>query len=637
MNLEGEFRNGGQYDPVKYRDWGYCKSARNPCENDPTHGEPRRGIEKRPRRPMFLCFLDDNTTERYIVRPTEKNNPVDFLFVSYTAVQFPPSRQRQLVDMVINAAIDAKLGAFWIDFECVEGKRAVYPNGTVRPTANSTEFRKMTQLEAYRICDIVRACHSLQVFIGPLDENQIARYSESDIDMWLRGWSKRMWVLPELLLAPSEAGFLVHASTSNNSTFNNSTLIKKRNLAQRACDDADEVAQLIDHYEGSIHLSQLEFTELALSCLSHREYNPWHEGNTDLAYGLRGLLRNRPEYREGEEGFEIFASLSLAHDSAQLLERLICLLPQNPEASWSDMSDGWLCKPWDVEPKCQVAGIVDDNTVLLDQTVGASIAWDRLETVGFSKRNTVWRLVLKFGTRLLPVYFILAVTLIAVNPHLYLNLRSASSVNPLTGQVTHIYGPKIVNTSFVMGLIFLLLTLSVILTLPYWLKKLYQGKFYSTQALFFGIDGIPKNKDGDPDLAEIERRLFGFDQSRLKWSTNGSLLSKHTPNEHHECEALPPAQENIGNIDTKQLIESGQRLFTLIDTFSMTATPFYAYRPPSTVFLCGQEGGMARGVLCSYNWRNQTFYRETVIRMKSQVRDRMSTVDRFRFALRRAL
>ena len=79
-----------------------------------------------------------------------------------------------------------------------------------------------------------------------------------------------------------------------------------------------------------------------------------------------------------------------------------------------------------------------------------------------------------------------------------------------------------------------------------------------------------------------------------------------------------------------------QKVFTLIDTYSMTATMFYAYHPPTTVLICGHEGGMQRAVLCSYDWKTQTYCRETVVRMKTLVLERMFRVDRFKFALKRS-
>src|SRR5262249_10331566 len=163
--------------------------------------------------------------------------------------------------------------------------------------------------------------------------------------------------------------------------------------------------------------------------------------------------------------------------------------------------------------------------------------------------------------------------------------------------------------------------------------------FWSTQAWFFGIEGAID------DLAKIERALFGFSENRLMWSTNGSLLSRHRLNSFQECEAETPETKNIRDVVNRTTLsntdrgnshpsvntttQSGrmepansvlqtnstnqssgndpvprqQRIFTIIDTYSMTATMFYAYHPPTTVLICGQEGGMQRAVLCSYDWK----------------------------------
>ncbi|KAK8194092.1 hypothetical protein BKA81DRAFT_368195 [Phyllosticta paracitricarpa] len=77
------------------------------------------------------------------------------------------------------------------------------------------------------------------------------------------------------------------------------------------------------------------------------------------------------------------------------------------------------------------------------------------------------------------------------------------------------------------------------------------------------------------------------------------------------------------------------RLFTLIDTFNMRATQFRAQRPPTTLIICGHQGGMQRALLCSYNHRNRTFSKETVVRLSKIVLDRITRVDRFSLALHR--
>jgi hypothetical protein len=164
----------------------------------------------------------------------------------------------------------------------------------------------------------------------------------------------------------------------------------------------------------------------------------------------------------------------------------------------------------------------------------------------------------------------------------------------------------------------------------------------------------------------IEEHLFGVNLGRLKWSSNGSILSQHHISTKQdalegECEALAPnttqkqrdwtaenepryptnlAGQRKASWGTTTLPRPStatqndrQRLFTLVDTYTMTVTLFEAARPPVAVLICGREGGMQRAVLRSYDWRTQTFCRETVLRMKTMAVDKMFRVDRFRFSL----
>lgn len=171
------------------------------------------------------------------------------------------------------------------------------------------------------------------------------------------------------------------------------------------------------------------------------------------------------------------------------------------------------------------------------------------------------------------------------------------------------------------GILLLIPSALIMLCAPAMLLNIYAGKFWSTQALFIGVEGMV-------DIGEAERHLFGFNHGRLKWSTSGSTLSRHRY-VNGECIALPPTTKSLKDEDGRET------LFTLIDTYSLTATCFYAQRPPVAVIVCGQEGGMQRALLCSYDWTRQTFAKETVLRVKTLVLDRMLRVDRFRFALKR--
>jgi hypothetical protein len=632
---------------VRYRDWGYAKVSRNRSEGQDMSSFGREevgGGENKPllhadiemsavshqpstatasRRaeaeaeaeeldddwddlpsrhfgPRYLCFLQDGPhgpltrCETWKVsdwiREQGEHADTDFVFLSYTRRQFPSPANADhstLLHYGMEAARSAGKRAFWLDVECIRDA-----DNTAKATSQS--------FDVYRICDIVRAAHSMVILVGPSASTTLGppgqTYSPEAMDHWLQEWGTRLWTLPEILLCSPDHAVKLYAIGGPSPP----EQMAKRNFAARAVwQDAKLVRQLVDHYESSIHLTPLELVSIALECLAGRQTDQFSQG--DIAYALMGLLRRRPAIDKSDGSFEAFARLSLANDSDALLERLICMQPVRPDAPWHDIRDAWGARLWDIEPRCQVAGIVDDQTVTLDDAFGATIQWDAMDQVAFFKRPTLARLVGKILLRGVPVYLII-------------------------GLVITILG-AIINDLVVIvpGVVFLAPSAVITLLSPLMLLDIYSGKFWSTQALFVGIAGVPA------DLGWVERYLFGFNHGRLKWSAAGSTLSRHALSADGECVALPPAQEQ----NYRQEYDGQETLFTLIDTYAMTATAFRASRPPSTVMVCGHEGGMQRAVLCSYDWARGTFAREAVIRVKTMVLDRMFRVDRFRFALRR--
>ncbi|GME32149.1 hypothetical protein GTA08_BOTSDO00421 [Neofusicoccum parvum] len=588
---------------------------------------------------MYLCFLKDDarggtSCETWKVTDWIKkygdNADTDFVFLSYTRKQFCVATEQELagwtlpdaetraayVEMArrdratlheygIKAAQSAGMPAFWLDFECIRDA-----DNQAKATSQSADV--------YRICDIVRAAHSMAILLGPpllsrLPGAAPQTYSPASANSWLREWGTRLWTLPEILLCSPEHRVRIHALGGPPRPEQPA----KRNFAARAWRDAKLIRQLIDHYESSVHLTPLELVSLALEAFAARQTALFAPG--DLSYALMGLLRRRPAVVASDTSFEAFARLSLANDSDALLERLLCLLPPRRGAAWHELRDAWGARLWDVQLRCQVAGIVDDGTVTLDGAVGAAIQWDAVDQVAFFKRPTLARTFGKILLRGVPLYLIFGLVFTIVGGVLKAKIDASnrraeeeygSDESQSTAQAIGLLVP---------GIVFLVPSALIALAAPAMLLDIYRGKFWSTQALFVGVEGLV-------DIGEAERYLFGFNHGRLKWSTNGSTLSRHHLKDG-ECVPLPPAVER-GKKD-------GQTLFTLIDTYAMTATCFYAERPPVAVMICGQEGGMQRAVLCSYDWRTQTFARETVLRMKTLVLDRMFRVDRFRFALRR--
>ncbi|KAI1269147.1 hypothetical protein F5Y18DRAFT_373766 [Xylariaceae sp. FL1019] len=695
QNLEGVFKNGGFYDPVQYQDWRYPKVSRNPKEGqlksprdkDAEESKPllegEGDIEMKPQlpprppmiderideefddlparhfRPRYLCFLQDGPrgpdTEYVRRKVTDWIQDhgdfasTDFVLISYTRHHFLVSADQKwrnkpepdaetkakyeqqahedrgmVLAYGMEAARAAGKRAFWVDFECIRDKEGDEVRGHVKND------------DVYRISDIVRAAHSLVILVGPPHDSrppgqpQENSYSPAAMTEWLQHWGSRLWTLPEILLCSPERRIKLYAVGGPNPPEE----IAKRNVAARCVwSDAKQVRELVDHYESSIHLTPLELVSGALECFSTRQTDQFSGG--DIAYALMGLLRRRPAVVTDDTSFEAFARLSLANDSDKLLERLICMQPTRRDAPWHKIRDAWNVRLWDIEPRCQVAGIVDDQTVTLDGAFGATIQWDAMEQVAFLKRPTASRLIGKILLRGVPAYLILGLALTILGGVFLAEADSASdsdgsSASPSvasSGAAAALLAP---------GLIFLIPAAIITLLIPVMLLNIYQGKFWSVQAHFLGLEGIPN------DIGEIERILFGFNHGRLKWSVAGSPLSRNGLSENGERVGHPPAksahpQDRSYDKGLQPETERAEKetVFTLIDTYAMTATAFRAARPPTAVIVCGHEGGMQRAILCSYDWQEGTFVREAVIRVKTLVLDRMFRIDRFRFALNR--
>jgi len=152
-----------------------------------------------------------------------------------------------------------------------------------------------------------------------------------------------------------------------------------------------------------------------------------------------------------------------------------------------------------------------------------------------------------------------------------------------------------------------------------------------TQSWLFGFEGYL-------DIETIESQIFGSKLGRLHWSEYGSALSRHKSNQFGNCEGIDPTTDPAVHQKVKDAINpapNAMRVFTLVDTSMMTVTLFEAKRPPVTVLLCAQEGGMQRAIACSYDWTTGTCYRETVLRMATPILEQMSRVPRVRFGMKR--
>src|SRR5277367_1229623 len=95
------------------------------------------------------------------------------------------------------------------------------------------------------------------------------------------------------------------------------------------------------------------------------------------------------------------------------MERLISLLPEDPNEPWNKMSDQYKSTLWDIIPDTQVCGIGENDTVIVDGFKGAMIQWSRFSTVHTTKWLGWKRKTLIYITMFTPLLFIIGLFLLA--------------------------------------------------------------------------------------------------------------------------------------------------------------------------------------------------------------------------------
>ena len=555
-------------------------------------------------RPRHLCLLvlEGGTgftvisVDQWYAENAHSGQVLEYLFVAYSSEQFrnsSDSDMKALHDIAEKATRDAGIPAFWVAGSCM-------------PSDANLED------DVYRIADIVRGAKHMVVAValGATNRNLVPTPAEL-----LQRWGSRIWTFPELLLCPSDEIPIYSLENGKPAALH---ILAKEQMGKAVWKDATVSQQLMDHYQGSISLSRLELAILALKCLYARQTTQWFSG--DQAYALMGLLRLRPHIDRSDSAFQAFARVSLSNDSDRLLERYVCLLPKTLEQPWHCMDDQYESSPWDIEPQCQVAGICHDDTVILDGAHGACIRWKSFKPVWAATGPSFKRICAQKLMEMSFVFFFIAVGLFA----------AAGQLGGRRCQNCDDFGIRPPVAPFIVpGVIFLLIWVSIVLLTPMLVRIVYGGKFHNVQARFFGIEGYL-------NPPTVERAIFGGAFGRLKWSVNGSPLSRSITNAQGEKIGIDPCRDanTIEKVERSKRAKPGDlRIFTLVDTYNMEITLFEAVRPPTALFICGNEGGMQRAVACFYDWPTQTFHRETVLRVPTETLNRMHRVPRFKVGI----
>ncbi len=589
--------------------------------NDNVHFAPMYAAKEQERlyRPRKLFVKDGDSWVEMDGDGLQMEKP--YLFVSYAANQFQRSEDssgrlvltegasQRVKERAIVVTEQNGLDAFWIDF-----LRA--PN---QPEATD---------DVHRFCDVVRGSELVCILLA----------EDKDMANSLAMFGKRLWCLPECLLAPKHTVLVQGGGISE--------MISIINLPARAwthsyINDSGQLVQgkgkkeefrlLAEHYSTPF-LSRLQLFSVALSAMRALDFFPFQKG--DIAYALMGLLCKRPAMDPTDSERQALARVCLSNDNDRLLERIVCVLPSkdNVQSGWLTTNDSFGINLWDIEPRCQVAGICNDDAIIIDGCHGITIGWESIPQIDFKTQKTAsQKLVLSVlwssGLFLFYGVFFVLILVYLVFLSIYVSYIPDGALNSL---IKILWWCIKVSTSLYLSLGFIA---------PFCLRWIYSGSLAEISPHLIGIEG-------SMPIDQLERLVFGTvaGHGRLRYSASSTIPHSQGNTQMHRSERMP-------TIDP-QSIPAGHTVFTLLDTVSSlednvnsisartdysqgtsTVTVFTATKPPTVALLCGTESGFLRAVLCSYNAGGKCLHTETVLRMETSKWESSATLGWVKLAM----
>jgi hypothetical protein len=573
--------------------WKWPKYAINPLDMRPSETaleKPVKTVSSRKRllRPRQLVVLKDG---EWVLDPNPARD-ISYLFISYTNLHFDTDNsatgRQEIEDMAAFVTLKAGKAAYWLDFRC-------------RASADKPE---LLDADVYRMCDVIRGSYRVVVMLKG-DQNELKMQ-----------WGSRMWTLPEALLAPGDSVFFCNPADDSFKNFKIESM-RKVEMTGSVWEDPDVDGEeggptrlLAEHFTGLLTLSRLEILSNGIAALGNRFTNRYKSNTqSDVAYALMGLLNYRIEKEASDTLFQSIARLSLANDSDRLIERMICLFPDphTPASSFQKLAspDLFQTNLWDIDPECQVVGVADeDNTVLIDNCKAMHIRWKNFPRMAVVRHYGMKKLLAELFVASGAWWFLFGFNLTITYAPFY------AFPSGLSGTSLLLALELIVGGFFAVGILLSLIG-------PFSVRRLYGGQVLQSSPNLIGFEGVMP-------LSKLEPLIFGNNNGRLSYEASSTPFS-YNYRDPKERVGLEPAwihdsvthPEGIREIE-KNLPE-GHHLFTLVDTGGLTVSVFSAEKPPTVALLAGREGGMLRAVLCSWRFKNDCLYKETVVRMPSDV------------------
>ncbi|KAJ5656056.1 hypothetical protein N7507_008006 [Penicillium longicatenatum] len=654
---EGSSGDYTDYDNVL---WEWPKHAINILDQSQGNKKPQASLTRLmiPRR----LVVWDKEKKAYIAKDTsELKDKVTgmlppYVFLSFSRGNYPEKDDvlRPFFHNVAQSILDREnkenahrdpkeepIKAFWVDVDCVSHEN---------PAIEARDINS--------ICDAVRCARRVYIMLP------------SDHEDDKRKWGKRVWTLPEVLLAAEKIRYCItplwnwSASMGNMPTENkfqsvslndmyNSFWPSSEPISTVSTTDShgegrpeDAISHLIDHYTNRTKLSELQLFTFAVQAMA-KLFTGEDEGFTtaSMAYAAMGLLAYRITPDEEDDTFQAIARLSLVNDSNQMLERLVSLWPKytpdvpgtskvqgeeryavaGSEALLRNIADQdqYSVHLWDIHPLCDVVGIGNDKfapTVILDRCRGIPIRWKSFPKVRYVQnfegfRECISQFVVWIGAWFLLTGFNLFATVISL---------AFASVD---------HGNTISINKYMYGiLVYLGIAWVISCFSPRAVRRLCSGG----SGLSCHLVGF----EGTMTLREIEKAIYGNFTGRLSYAPSSTIFSQNI--RHHKFRmgveprdlyGDPRGPEHWEQQRKEHGIPDTHRLFTIVDTGDMSVSVIAAERPPVVALICGREGGMVRALLCSWRFDKNCLYRECVVRMRSSIQDQAQPNDWLKVSL----
>ncbi|MCJ1380962.1 hypothetical protein MMC17_004071 [Xylographa soralifera] len=562
--------------------WKWPKHAINPLdtrEGDRKRYEKPEKLSSKQRlyRPRQLVVLQDE--EWQVVENPPKD--LQYIFISYHWDSFAGLADR--VDIMAQYMCQkAGLKAYFQDWKCNAPK----------------EQKDLLTADVNRMCDAIRGSQFVALL---LPDGKLQRK---------RDWGRRMWTLPEGLLAPSKLQVCTWLRPDEYSV----QFMGKVELTSQFWDEADKGSEevpgriLAEHYEGLITLSRLELFSTAILALKARVTTNDFTG-ADLAYALMGLLHYRIDPDPTDDLFQVIARLSLANDNDRLIERLTSMFPKAIDDKEDFIKsiaekDQYETHAWDIEPRCQVVGVGDEpSTVILSECRAVPIRWKRFPRMMYKRhqgqKKRIAELVIRSGAWWIVTGYGLAFTYAPI-------FLGWAELSDTIGRF--LPGPTPHYERWLWAAILLFICTGLVLSIfaPKSVRRLFGGAVLQAAPHLVAFEGtLPR--------ADLERIVFGGDAKRLRYEPSSTPFSRDFRHPYIRRGIEPDWITQ----SQPELPIPGHHWFTLVDTGNLCITVFQAKRPPTVAFITGAEGGMLRAVLCSWRFANDCHYRETVIRVPS--------------------